>query len=72
MSEILAVCKKCGQMLTIEYVDTGEEIHIEKCADVAIALVHRPHGQNVGTCNGILHSFSFASETMQVECPRTP
>jgi hypothetical protein len=53
-------------MLTIEHVDTGGEIHIEKCADVAIVLVHRPHGQNVPTCNGILHSFSFASETMQV------
>jgi hypothetical protein len=66
MSEILVVCKKCGQMLTIEYVDTGGEIHIEKCADVAIVLVHRPHVQNAPTCNGILHSFSFASETMQV------
>ncbi len=66
MSEILIVCKKCGQMLTIEHVDTGGEIHIEKCADVAIVLVHRPHGQNVPTCNGTLHSFSFASETMQV------
>ncbi len=66
MPEILIVCKKCGQMLTIEHVDTGGEIHIEKCADVAIVLVHRPHGQNVPTCNGILHSFSFASETMQV------
>ena len=66
MPEILIVCKKCGQMLTIEHVDMGGEIHIEKCADVAIVLVHRPHGQNAPTCNGILHSFSFASETMQV------
>ncbi len=66
MSEILIVCKKCGQMLTIEYVDTGGEIRIEKCADVSIVLVHRPHVQNTPTCNGVLHSFSFASETMQV------
>ena len=67
MLEILAVCKKCGQMLTIEYVDTGGEVHIEKCADVAIVLVHRPHRENVPTCNGILHSFSCASNTMEAD-----
>jgi len=67
MPEILIVCKKCGQMLTIEHVDTGGEIHIEKCADVAIVLVHRPHGQNGGTCNGILRSFSCASNTMEAD-----
>ena len=65
MPEILAVCKKCGQTLTIEHVDRGDEIHIEKCADVAIVLVHRPHRDNVPTCNGILHSFSCASKTME-------
>ncbi len=67
MPEILAVCKKCGQMLTIEYVDAGAEVHIEKCADVAIVLVHRPHGQNVPTCNGILHSFCCASNTIEAD-----
>jgi hypothetical protein len=72
MPEILAVCKECGQMLTIEYVDTGGEVHIEKCADVAIVLVHRPHSENVPTCNGILRSFSCASKTMGAERPQTP
>jgi hypothetical protein len=59
-------------MLTVECVDTGGEIHIEQCADVAIVLVHRPHVQNGPTCNGILHSFSCASKTMEAERPQTP
>ena len=67
MPEILAVCKKCGQILTIEYAHKGGEVHIEKCADSAIVLVHRPHVQNAPTCDGILHSFSCVSNTMEAD-----
>jgi hypothetical protein len=63
MPEILVVCKKCGQMLTLEYAHEGGEVHIEKCADIAIVLVHRPHREDVPTCNTIFHSFSCVSNT---------